>query len=60
MRGNEFDYIERGLDYSATRNDKTADLIDTLSNLAELGSFEEKSLKNDELLQKNAANDATK
>jgi hypothetical protein len=60
MRGNEFDYIERGLDYSATRNDKTADLIDTLAGLAEVGSFEEKSLANDELLQKNAANGATK
>jgi hypothetical protein len=59
-RGNEFDYTDKGLEHSATRNDKTADLIDTLAGLAEVGSFEEKSLANDELLQKNIANDVTK
>jgi hypothetical protein len=59
-RGNEFDYTDKGLEHSATRNEGTADLIDTLANLAELGSFEEKSLANDELLQKNIANDVTK
>jgi hypothetical protein len=53
LRGNEFDYRDKGLEHSATRNDKTADLIDTLAGLAELGSFEEKSLKNDELPVKN-------
>jgi hypothetical protein len=49
FRGNKFDYTDKGLEKSATRNDKTADLIDTLANLAEVGGFEEKSLKNDEL-----------
>jgi hypothetical protein len=49
FRGNEFDYTDKGLEHSATRNDATADLIDTLAGLAEVGSFEEKSLKNDEL-----------
>jgi hypothetical protein len=59
-RGNEFDYTDKGLEHSATRNEGTADLIDTLAGLAEVGSFEEKSLANDELLQKNIANDVTK
>jgi len=60
FRSNEVDYTDKGLEHSATRNDKTADLIDTLAGLAEVGSFEEKSLANDELLQKNIANDVTK
>ena len=49
LRGNTFAYTERGLEYSAARNDGTADLIDNLAALAELGSFEEKSVENDEL-----------
>ena len=49
LGGNTFDYRERGLEYSAARNDGTADLIDNLAALAELGSFEEKSVENDEL-----------
>ena len=53
LRGNEFDYTDKGLEHSATRNEGTADLIDTLAGLAEVGSFEEKSLKNDELPKKN-------
>jgi hypothetical protein len=53
LRGNEFDYRDKGLEHSAARNDRTADLIDNLAALAELGSFEEKSLKNDELPVKN-------
>ena len=53
LRGNEFDYTDKGLEHSAKRNDKTSDLIDTLVGLAEVGSFEEKSLKNDELPKKN-------
>jgi hypothetical protein len=52
LRGNEFDYRDKGLEHSATRNDGTADLIDNLTALAELGSFEEKSLENDELPEK--------
>jgi hypothetical protein len=52
LRGNEFDYRDKGLEHSATRNDKTADLIDNLTALAELGSFEEKSVANDELPEK--------
>jgi hypothetical protein len=53
LRGNRFDYRDQGLEHSAARNDGTADLIDTLAALAEVGSFEEKSLKNDELPVKN-------
>jgi len=53
LRGNRFDYRDKGLEHSAARNDGTADLIDNLAALAELGSFEEKSLKNDELPVKN-------
>ena len=49
LGGNTFAYRERGLEYSAARNDGTADLIDNLAALAELGSFEEKSVENDEL-----------
>lgn len=50
LRSNEFDYTDKGLEYSATRNDKTADLIETLTALAEVGSFEEKSVANDQLV----------
>ncbi|MBU6197860.1 MAG: DUF1521 domain-containing protein [Cyanobacteria bacterium REEB446] len=53
LGGNTFDYRERGLEHSATRNDGTADLIDTLAALAEVGSFEEKSLEGDKLPEKN-------
>jgi hypothetical protein len=52
LRGNKFDYTDKGLEHSAARNDGTTDLIDNLAVLAELGSFEEKSLKNDELSKK--------
>jgi hypothetical protein len=52
LRGNEFDYRDKGLEHSATRNDGTADLIDNLTALAELGSFEEKSLEGDKLPEK--------
>jgi hypothetical protein len=60
LRGNEFDYTDKGLEYSATRNDKTTDLIDTLANLAEVGNFEEKSLENDELPEKSSTKGTTK
>jgi hypothetical protein len=59
LRGNEFDYTDKGLEHSATRNDKTADLIDTLADLAEVGSFEEKSVANDELPQTTLAQGMT-
>ena len=58
-RGNEFDYTDKGLEHSATRNDGTADLIDTLAGLAEVGSFEEKSLESDELPQTTLAQGIT-
>ena len=52
LSGNEFDYRDKGLEHSAARNDGTAGLIDNLAALAEVGSFEEKSLENDELPEK--------
>lgn len=52
LRRNESDYTDKGLEHSATRNGNTANLINTLAALAEVGSFEEKSVANDEMSRK--------
>ncbi len=48
-RMNEIDYDDKGLEHSDIRNDKTHGLISKLVRLAELSSFEEKSIQGDSL-----------
>jgi hypothetical protein len=49
FRMNEVDYTDRGLEHTDTRNDVTAKLISSLDSLAEVSSFEEKSIQYDNL-----------
>jgi hypothetical protein len=49
FRMNEVDYTDRGLEPTETRNDVTATLISSLARLAEVSTFEEKSLEYDNL-----------